>query len=136
MKISHSAVGIAVAVLFLGSGCAKKELSWFQPDPGEKIEFATTLQAGEKCEFDIHSETPLALRLATNASYELMEKHSTELRDLPVKLAHRNRSEFLATVKGAGLVLFMPEGDSIPLRLSNATAETLEIVVSSVPTAK
>ena len=97
---------------------------------------AITLQPGAKHEFDILSDKPLALRLATNASHDLMEKHSADLRNLPVKLAHRNRIEFLATVKGAGLVLFIPEGESIPLRLSNATSETLEIVVSSVPTPK
>ena len=136
MKISLSVASIIFALLGLCSGCAKKELSWFQPDPGEKIEFAITLQSGEKHEFDVRSDKPLQLRLSTNASYELMEKHSADWRDPPVRLAHRKRIEALATTKGVGGVLFIPEAGSIPLRLSNATAETLEIIVSSVPIAK
>lgn len=129
-------VSLALLYACLLIGCAKKEFSWFQPDSGEKIEFAVTLQPGGKREFDVRSDKPLALRLATNATYELMEKHSADWRDPPVRLSHRKRIESLATVKGAGTVLFIPEGDSIPLRLSNATGETLEIVVSSVPTTK
>lgn len=136
MKVPFHVASALLTLICLCSGCGKGEFSWFQPDPGEKMEFSVTLQSGAKREFDIRSDKPLQLRLSTNASYELMVKHSADWRDPPVRLAHRKRIEAVATVKGAGGVLFIPEGGLIPLRLSNATEETLEIVVSSVPITK
>ncbi len=107
--------------------CARKDEQWYTLSPGETVVLTAELESNSQKEFDIQSSEALPLYLETDASYELMERYSGVKR-LPVRLEHRKSIEFIATVKGAGTVLFVPVDGVVPLLLRNETKERLRIV--------
>ena len=128
MKTRIPMVAVLILCALAHVSCSRKDSQWFTLAEGETVVLTTEMAPRSQQEFDIKSTEALPLYLETDASYELMEQYNFAKR-LPVRLEHKKSIESIATVKGAGTVLFIPFDGVIPLLLKNETNERLRVVV-------